>query len=221
MTTSVASGDVPRSAAEIEIVNRLVAFGVVPVATLDAEQAVPVADALVAGGLPCIEITFRTKAAAEAIRRARSVEGLLVGAGTVLSPEQARTAHAAGAHFAVAPGTSEEVVECCRELGLPFIPGVATPSEIERARRLGLRVLKVFPASSVGGVGFLRAVSATYPDVRFIPTGGIGPDTLADYLALPSVVAVGGSWMVKEELVRDGDIATIERLAREARELAS
>lgn len=141
---------------------------------------------------------------------------MLVGAGTVLSPEQARAAFEAGAQFALAPGTSGEVVDCCRELGLPFFPGVATPTEIERARRLGRHTVKVFPIAQLGGVGFLRAVSATYPDVRFIPTGGIGPDSLADYLALESVVACGGSWLVRRELLREGRFDEVERLARGA-----
>ncbi len=207
---------------ESEVADRLASARVVPVTTVDdPDQAESVARALVAGGLPCVEIAFRTPAAAEAIRRARSVDGMLVGAGTVLSPEQGEAAAEAGAQFAVAPGTNDEVVSRCRELGLPFFPGVATPTEIEHARELGLSTLKVFPVSTLGGVAFLRAVSATYPDVRFLPTGGIGPDSLADYLAVPSVLACGGSWLVKEELLRGGRFDEVERLAREAVELAS
>ncbi|MCY7303321.1 MAG: 2-dehydro-3-deoxyphosphogluconate aldolase, partial [Thermoleophilia bacterium] len=129
--------------------------------------------------------------------------------------EQARAAHDAGASFAVAPGTNEEVVRTCAELGLPFFPGVATASEIERARVLGRHVVKVFPAAQVGGTAFLRAVSVTYPDVGFIPTGGIDASNLGDYLAVPSVVACGGSWLVRPELVREGCFDEIERLARE------
>jgi 2-dehydro-3-deoxyphosphogluconate aldolase/(4S)-4-hydroxy-2-oxoglutarate aldolase len=202
---------------EAEIVERLGATRVIPVASLDdGDQAEATAQALVRAGLSCIEVTFRTAAAAEAIRRARGVEGLLVGAGTVLSPEQAHEAAEAGAHFALAPGFNEEVVRACQELGIPFFPGVATAGEIERARALGLRTLKVFPAATVGGPAFLRAVSAPYPDVRFIPTGGIAAEDLADYLAVPSVLAVGGSWLVKEGLLRDGRYDEVERLAREA-----
>jgi 2-dehydro-3-deoxyphosphogluconate aldolase/(4S)-4-hydroxy-2-oxoglutarate aldolase len=202
---------------EADVVRRLEAARVLPVVTLDdADRAKPVAEALVRGGLPCIEIAFRSPAAAEALRQARLQEGLLVGAGTILTTEQATAAADAGAQFAVAPGTNEDVVACCRELGLPFFPGVATPSEIERARSMGLRTLKLFPASTVGGVNFLRAVSATYPDVRFIPTGGITPQTLHEYLAVPSVLAVGGSWLVKDAKRPDD----VERLAREAVELA-
>ena len=193
----------PIATAEAEVVRRLAVLRVLPVATLDdADQAERVGRALVAGGLACLEVAFRSGAAPAALRRAREVEGLLVGAGTVLTTEQAEAAFEAGAQFAVAPGTNEEVVSSCRELGLPFFPGVATPTEIERARALGLRTLKVFPASTVGGVSFLKAVTATYPDVRFMPTGGIGPDNAAEYLALPSVLAIGGSWLVQAELLR-------------------
>lgn len=199
------------------MVKRLRDCRVVPVATIEDPQTAPVvAAALLAGGIGCIEITFRHPSAEEALRRACEVDGLVVGAGTILSADQARAAAAAGAHFAVAPGTNETVVETCGELGLPFFPGVATPSEIERARALGHRVLKVFPAAQVGGPGFLRAVSATYPDVEFVPTGGIGPDELAGYLAVPSVLACGGSWLVKPDLVREGRFDEIERLARGA-----
>jgi 2-dehydro-3-deoxyphosphogluconate aldolase / (4S)-4-hydroxy-2-oxoglutarate aldolase len=202
---------------EDDVVTRLGRARVVPVASLDdGDQAEATARALQRGGLDCIEITFRTAAAAEALRRARAVDGMLVGAGTVLSPEQAAVAADAGADFAVAPGTNPAVVEACRALGLPFFPGVATPSEIETARALGRTTLKLFPAAQVGGAGFLRAVSATYPDVRFLPTGGIGADTAADYLAVPSVLAVGGSWLVRPELLRAGRFDEVERLAREA-----
>ena len=202
---------------EAEVASRLAAARVLPVTTVDdADQTEAVCRALVAGGIPCIEIAFRTTAAVEAIRRASQVDGILVGAGTVLSAQQAEAAHAAGASFAVAPGTNEIVVAACRKLGLAFFPGVATPTEIERARQLGLRTLKIFPAEQVGGPSFLRAVTATYPDVRFLPTGGIGPHNLRDYLAVPSVLAVGGSWLVKPELLRDRRFDEVERLAREA-----
>jgi 2-dehydro-3-deoxyphosphogluconate aldolase / (4S)-4-hydroxy-2-oxoglutarate aldolase len=202
---------------EDDVVTRLGRARVVPVASLDdGDQAEATARALQRGGLDCIEITFRTAAAVEALRRARAVDGMLVGAGTVLSPEQAAVAADAGADFAVAPGTNPAVVEACRALGLPFFPGVATPSEIETARALGRTTLKLFPAAQVGGAGFLRAVSATYPDVRFLPTGGIGADSAADYLAIPSVLAVGGSWLVQPELLRAGRFDEVERLAREA-----
>lgn len=208
MTATVSAG---------AVVERLRACRVVPVATVeDPGSAVAIGMALLAGGVGCIEITFRHPAAAEAIRKAREVEGLLVGAGTVLSAEQARAAADAGALFAVAPGTNEEVVRVCDELGLPFFPGVATASEIERARSLGRQVVKVFPVAQVGGPAFLRAVSATYPDVGFVPTGGVDAANMGEYLAVPSVVACGGSWLVRPELVREGRFDEIERLAREA-----
>jgi len=204
------------------VVDRLAELRVLPVVTVDdPAQAEAVGRALLAGGVPCMEIAFRSPAAREAVARASSIEGLLVGAGTILSPPQAEAAHAAGAAFAVAPGTNEDVIAACDGMGMPFFPGVATPSEIERARRLGLRTVKVFPASQLGGPAFLRAVSATYPDVRFLPTGGIGPENLRDYLAVPSVVAVGGSWLVRPELLRNGQFDEVERLAREAAELAA
>jgi 2-dehydro-3-deoxyphosphogluconate aldolase/(4S)-4-hydroxy-2-oxoglutarate aldolase len=206
---------------DAEIVARLRACRVVPVATIeDPGRAAAVATALAAGGLPCLEITFRHPAAAEAIRQACAVDGVLVGAGTLLSPEHADAAAAAGAHFGVAPGTSDDVVARCARLGLPFFPGVATPSEIERARGLGRHTLKVFPAAQLGGPAFVKAVSATYPDVAFVPTGGIDEANLAGYLSIHSVVACGGSWLVRPELVRDGRYDEIEQLARAAADVA-
>jgi len=194
---------------------------VLPVLTCDsAEQAEAACEALVVGGLSCVEITFRTEAAAEAIGRVSGIDGLVVGAGTILSSEQARRAASAGATFAVAPGTAREVVEACAELKLPFFPGVATPSEIAFARSLGCHVLKVFPASTLGGPTFLRAVTPPYPDVRFIPTGGVNLGNLADFLAVTSVLACGGSWMVDQQLLREKRFDEVERLAREAVEIA-
>lgn len=188
------------SANEHRVRSCLAELRVLPLATIEPASAQAIGRLLVSAGLPCIEIAFRTPDAPAAISRAREVDGLLVGAGTVLSAEQAQEAASAGAEFAVAPGLSEEVVECCRDLGLPFFPGVATPTEVQHARRLGLRTLKVFPIKSLGGSGFLRALSAVYPDVQFIPTGGIDLATLRDYLALPSVLACGGSWLIKQSV---------------------
>ena len=207
---------------ETTILDRLGELRVLPVATVDdPDQAEALGHALVAGGIACVEITLRTEAAIEAIRRASEIDGLLVGAGTVLSVKQAEAAHLAGAAFAVAPGTNEDVIATCDGMGLPFFPGVATPTEIERAHRLGRRTVKIFPAAQLGGPGFVRAVAATFPDVRFLPTGGIGPENLRDYLAVPSVLAVGGSWLVRPELVHAGRFDEIEQLAREAAELAA
>lgn len=203
------------------MVRRLERIRVVPLATLDASVARRVGETLVEAGLPCIEIAFRAPGAVEAIREAARVEGLLVGAGTVLRPEQARAAADAGAAFAVAPGLSEEVVAASAAAGLPFFPGVATPTEIEHARRLGLRVLKLFPANLLGGPGFLRAVAAAYPDVRFIPTGGVDASTLAEYLAMPNVLACGGSWLANERVVREKAFDELARRAREAVEVVA
>jgi 2-dehydro-3-deoxyphosphogluconate aldolase/(4S)-4-hydroxy-2-oxoglutarate aldolase len=176
--------------------------------------------ALLAGGISCVEITFRTPAATEALERAAAVEGMTVGAGTVVTVEQARVAAAAGARFAVAPGTDDEVVAACDEARLPFFPGIATPSELGHALKVGCTTVKVFPASTLGGPAFLRAISATFPDARFIPTGGIDPDSLASYLAVPSVIACGGSWICAADLLRRCDFGEVERRARAAAEVS-
>jgi 2-dehydro-3-deoxyphosphogluconate aldolase/(4S)-4-hydroxy-2-oxoglutarate aldolase len=200
------------------ILERLGELAILPVVAIaDARRAVPLAEALVAAGLPCAEITFRTAAAADAIRAMRAgCPDLLVGAGTVLTVEQAEAAVEAGAAFLVAPGSNPDVIAAARRRGVPMVPGVCTPSEIERALADGLDVLKLFPAEVCGGVSFLEAVVPVYPDVRFVPTGGIGPANLAAYLALPQVLACGGSWMVKRELVAAGDFEAIARLAAAA-----
>lgn len=177
--------------------------------------------ALFEGGITCIEITFRTAAAAAAIERAAEVDGMLVGAGTVLTVEQAHSAVRAGASFAVAPGTDDEVVGACADAGLPFFPGIATPSELGHALRLGCSTVKVFPASTLGGPAFLRAVSATFPHARFIPTGGVDADSLAAYLAVPSVLACGGSWICEAALVRERRFDEITRRACAAVEAAA
>jgi 2-dehydro-3-deoxyphosphogluconate aldolase/(4S)-4-hydroxy-2-oxoglutarate aldolase len=192
--------------------NRVVAVLTAP----DGETAEAACRALARGGLSCAEITFRTEAAAEAISRAASIEGFVVGAGTVLSAQQARLAREAGAAFAVAPGTNDDVVHACADLDLPFVPGAATASEIDHARTLGCSVIKLFPAGSLGGPGFVKAMSAVYPDVRFVPTGGIDSTSLSAYLALPSVLACGGSWLVEDRLLAERNFDEVERLAREA-----
>ena len=200
------------------IIERIAAIGIIPVVSIPKpEHAVPLAQALLAGGLPCAEITFRTAAAAESIALIRQhVPELLVGAGTVLSTEQADIALSNGAEFIVSPGTNPAVVAHCVKRGVPIFPGVCTPSEIEMALSHGAEVLKFFPAEQAGGVKFLQAVCAPYRQVRFIPTGGIDLNNLGDYLALPQVVACGGSWMVKPELINAGEFDAIEELAREA-----
>jgi 2-dehydro-3-deoxyphosphogluconate aldolase/(4S)-4-hydroxy-2-oxoglutarate aldolase len=199
-------------------VARLRQVGVVPVVELPrAEDAVPLAGALIAGGLSCVEITLRTPGAVEGIRAIRAAyPQILLGAGTVLSEAQLETALAAGADFAVAPGTNRAVVEASLGLGLPILPGVSTPSEVEAAMGLGLRALKLFPAELLGGAAFVRALCGPYRDVEFVPTGSITPETLPGYLALPQVLACGGSWMVKPATIAAGDFAAIEQLAAAA-----
>jgi 2-dehydro-3-deoxyphosphogluconate aldolase / (4S)-4-hydroxy-2-oxoglutarate aldolase len=195
---------------------------VLPVVAVDDAAIVgDLCAALLEGGIACIEITFRTDAAAAAIERAAEVDGMLVGAGTVLTVEQAQSAARAGASFAVAPGTDDEVVSACAEAGLPFFPGIATPSELSHALRLGCSTVKVFPASTLGGPAFLCAISATFPQMRFIPTGGVDADSLAAYLAVPSVLACGGSWICEAALVRERRFDEITRRAHAAAEAAA
>jgi 2-dehydro-3-deoxyphosphogluconate aldolase/(4S)-4-hydroxy-2-oxoglutarate aldolase len=151
----------------------------------------------------------------EAIRRASQLDGLIVGAGTVLSESQLAAAVDAGAQFAVAPSTNEAVVRAAQQSGIEVVPGAATPTEIDRARALGCHVVKIFPASTLGGPAFIKAVAAVFPDVEFVPTGGVNPENLGDYLALPSVLACGGTWICEPALLRDGRFDEVERRARE------
>ncbi len=209
------------SATEQAVVEALGRVRVLPVVAIEEPGVVDeVCGALLEGGIACIEITFRTEAAAAALARAAEVGGMLVGAGTVLTAEQARAAAGAGAAFAVAPGTDDHVVAAAADLGLPFFPGVATPSELGHALRLGRTTVKVFPASTLGGPDFLRAVSATFPQARFIPTGGVDADSLASYLALPSVLACGGSWICEPRLIRERRFDEIARRAHAAVQVA-
>lgn len=188
-----------------------------PVIALEsADDALPLADALTAGGLPVAEITFRTEAAEKSIRTIAARGDMIVGAGTVLTIDQVRRAVDAGATFMVSPGCNPKVIEYCVSHGIAITPGVATPTDIELAHSFGLTVLKFFPAEALGGVGMLKALSAPYGGIRFIPTGGIHADNLRDYLALPSVVACGGSWMVAPKLIASGNFDRIRDLTREA-----
>jgi 2-dehydro-3-deoxyphosphogluconate aldolase/(4S)-4-hydroxy-2-oxoglutarate aldolase len=184
---------------------------IVPVIVIDdPEDAVPLAGALVEGGLPCAEVTFRTAGAAEALRRiTEAYPEMLAGAGTVLSPAQAEQARAAGASFVVSPGFNARVVDACREMGMPVYPGVATPTEIEMALEKDLELVKLFPAEPLGGLPYLKAIAAPYGGVDFMPTGGIGAGHLASYLGFGRVAAVGGSWMVSQEWIRSRDFARI------------
>src|SRR5262245_42247181 len=200
------------------IVERSQEIGIIPVVTIPKlDHALPLAEALLEGGLPCAEISVRTAAAAEAIESIRScLPDILLGAGTVLTTEQAETAVNAGAEFVVSPGANPTVVDHCLSKGVRIFPGVCTPTEIEMVLSKGVDVLKFFPAEPMGGVKFLQAICAPYRHVRFIPTGGIDAKNIGLYLALPQVVACGGSWMVKPELFEAGDFAKVKQLAREA-----
>jgi 2-dehydro-3-deoxyphosphogluconate aldolase/(4S)-4-hydroxy-2-oxoglutarate aldolase len=190
---------------------------VVPVIVLDrASDAEPLGVALAAGGLRAAEVTFRTGAAADAIAILSKRGDLLVGAGTVLTEAQVDEAAAAGARFVVSPGFAPRVVARCRLLGLPVLPGAATATEIQLAIDAGLDTVKFFPAEQLGGVPMLRALAAPFRSMRFVPTGGVTPANLADYLALPSVLAVGGTWMVAPQLVEAGAWDEVSRLAAEA-----
>ena len=193
-------------------------FGIVPVVKIEGvESALLLANALKAGGLPCAEITFRTAAAKEVISCiTRNMPDMLVGAGTVINIKQAEEALEAGAHFIVSPGYSASMVDWCQTRGIPVIPGVATPTEIIMALDKGLNILKLFPAEVIGGLHLIKALSAVYDEVRFIPTGGIVAENLLDYLRAPAVLACGGSWLVSNQLIFAGKFDEIQRLTEEA-----
>ncbi|MDR0325572.1 MAG: bifunctional 4-hydroxy-2-oxoglutarate aldolase/2-dehydro-3-deoxy-phosphogluconate aldolase [Oscillospiraceae bacterium] len=195
--------------------------GIVPVIKItDVAKAVPLARALLTGGVGVIEVTFRTAAAPEAIAAiARKVPEMLVGAGTVLTPEQLAAAKDAGARFIVSPGLDADIVKKAQADGLTVIPGVVTPSEICAALKLGLTALKFFPAQTFGGAAAIKALAAPFAGVRFVPTGGIGQNNAPDYWKIPQVLAVGGTWMAPEHLIDQGDFDTIERMAAEAARL--
>jgi 2-dehydro-3-deoxyphosphogluconate aldolase/(4S)-4-hydroxy-2-oxoglutarate aldolase len=193
-------------------------LGVVPVVVLDrAEDAEALGEGLLAGGLPCAEITFRTPAAAGAIQRLHeSFPEILIGAGTILTIDQAEAAVEAGAEFLVAPGLDATIVEWCATNLVPVLPGVMTPTDITTALRLGVTTLKFFPAAAAGGPRALAGYAATFPAARFMPTGGIGVSDLSDYLKIGSVIACGGTWLAPRQAILDRDPAVIARLAAEA-----
>lgn len=194
---------------------------ILPVVVLDdAEQAVPLGVALRAGGINTVEITLRTAAGLDGIRRARQVDGLRVGAGSVLTPQHVDQVAEAGAQFVVCPGLSVAVVERARERGLDVLPGVATPSELMAAVALGLDEVKLFPAGLLGGPAYIEALSAPFPGMRFVPSGGVSQKTLPDYLGLASVRTVSGSWMVARNLLAEEDWAEVTALSVEAVTLA-
>ncbi|MCF3134197.1 bifunctional 4-hydroxy-2-oxoglutarate aldolase/2-dehydro-3-deoxy-phosphogluconate aldolase [Streptomyces olivochromogenes] len=191
---------------------------VVPVVVVeDAAHAVPLARALVAGGLPAVEVTLRTPAALDAIRAiAAEVPDAMVGAGTVITPAQVAACVAAGARFLVSPGWTDGLLDAMRASGVPFLPGVSTTTEVVALLERGVREMKFFPAQAAGGTAYLRSLAGPLPQARFCPTGGIGPGTAPEYLALPNVGCVGGSWMVPAGAVAARDWARVETLAREA-----
>lgn len=201
-----------------DIFNKLYRLGIVPVLVInDAENAVSLARALKNGGIPTAEVTFRTPAAKESIRRiTNEVPGMLVGAGTVTSAELAKQAIDAGAQYIVSPGLNPKVVNFCLEQNIPVLPGVSSPTEIEAAMELGLDVLKFFPAEASGGCKMLKALASPYQKIKFIPTGGIGLKNLNDYLNLPNVLACGGSWICPDSLVDAQKFEEIEALCRQA-----
>ena len=192
-------------------VEQVAACGVVPVVVLEnEEQAVPTAKALLAGGINAMEITFRTAAAKGSIARvAKEVPDMIVGAGTVVNVEQLHDAVDAGAQFIVSPGSAEDVIASAIQMGVPVTPGVVTPSEIMMGLKLGLKVFKFFPAESFGGLKTIKALCGPFPQIRFIPTGGINQDNAAEYFRHPKILAVGGSWMVTKDMVAAGDFAGI------------
>lgn len=192
--------------------------GIVPVVVLeDAKDAAPLAKALCDGGLPCAEVTFRTAAAEEAIRiMVKEFPQMLVGAGTVLTTEQVDRAVGAGAKFIVSPGLNPRIVKYCVEKGILIVPGCSNPSDVEQALENGLDVVKFFPAEQAGGLPMIKAMAAPYVGVKFMPTGGINAKNVRDYLAYDRILACGGSWMVKGDLVKAGDFAKITELAKEA-----
>ena len=200
---------------------RIHACGVVPVVVLDrAEDAVPTAHALLEGGVNVMEITFRTAAAEESIRRvAESCPEMLVGAGTVISPEQCARAIDAGAKFIVSPGFDEEVAEMCIQRAIPITPGCVTPTEIMRALRLGIQVIKFFPAGVYGGVKAMKALAAPFGSVKFIPTGGVDAKNLKEYLEAPFVHAVGGSWLCPKKEIAAGNFDAVTALCCEASQI--
>ena len=197
-------------------------FGVVPVVVLDdVKDALPLAKALTEGGLPCAEVTFRTEAAEESIKvMAEAYPDMVVGAGTVLTIEQVDAAVKAGAKFIVSPGFDPEIVDYCLKKEIPIFPGCVTLSEVAQAVKRGLKVVKFFPAEPAGGVAMIKAMAAPYHQLRFMPTGGIGTQNLKDYLEFDKIICCGGSWMVKADLIKNGEFEKICKLTKEAKELA-
>ncbi len=206
-----------------EIFEKFYQIGIIPVVVLEDEKdAKPLGEALIAGGLPCAEVTFRTGAAQKTIETLRTTyPEMLTGAGTVLTVEQADRALAAGAQFIVSPGLNPEVVSYCIDKRVPVTPGTCTPSDIERALSFGLDIVKFFPAEPSGGLSFIKAVAAPYVGLRFMPTGGINADNVKEYLKYDRILACGGSWMVKKDLIQAGNFDRIQELTKQAAEIVA
>ena len=207
----------------MNITEQIQNLAVVPVVVLeDTEDALPLAKALCEGGLPCAEVTFRTDAAEESIKiMTEAFPDMLVGAGTVLTAEQVDQAVKAGAKFIVSPGFDPEIVDYCILKDIPVFPGCITPSEVAQAVKRGLKVIKLFPAEQFGGIAAIKALAAPYTDIKFMPTGGINPKNLENYLSDDKIIACGGSWMVKGNLIKEGRFDEIRILTAEAVKLAS
>lgn len=206
-----------------KVLEEISKIGILPVVVLeDAKDAKPLAKALCAGGLPCAEVTFRTAAAKECISIMRKeFPDMLVGAGTVLTVEQVDEALEAGAQFIISPGFDEDVVKHCLEKNVPVTPGTCTPSDVQKCYRLGLDVVKFFPAEAAGGLKMIKSIAAPYTQMKFIPTGGINANNMKDYLEYNRILAIGGSWMVKDNLVKEGKFEEIKSLVEEAVELVA
>ena len=201
-----------------KVLEELEKIGIIPVIKIDdAKNAVPLARALLAGGIPCVEITFRTDQSAEAIKRiAKEVPDTLLGAGTVLTIEQVDRAVDSGAKFLVAPGFNPKVVSYCVQRGIPITPGCVTPSDMEQALEFDLEVVKFFQAEQAGGLEYIKAVSAPYPALKFMPTGGINAGNIAKYMTFDKILACGGSWMAGADLINKGEFDKITALSQEA-----
>ena len=204
-----------------EVLKKIGQTGIVPVVVLnEVKDAVPLAQSLINGGLPCAEVTFRTEAAQQSIAEiSKNFPQMFVGAGTVLTTEQVDRAVDAGAKFIVSPGFNPKVLEYCIKKGYPVTPGIMTPTELEMALEFGLDVVKFFPAENAGGLKMIKAMAAPYTKMKFMPTGGINPQNVREYLQCDKILACGGSWMVKGDLINSGNFAEIEKLTKEASQI--
>ena len=204
-----------------DVIMKIGQMGIVPVVVLnDVKNAVPLAQSLINGGLPCAEVTFRTEVAQQSIAEiSKNFPRMFVGAGTVLTTEQVDRAVDAGAKFIVSPGFNPKVVEYCIKKGYPVTPGIMTPTELEMALEFGLDVVKFFPAENAGGLKMIKAMAAPYTKMKFMPTGGINPQNVREYLQCDKILACGGSWMVKGDLINSGNFAEIEKLTKEASQI--